>query len=194
MSYHYRDGPAVQQRTTSEAALDVPTSASGLPAASGAGGTAYLLYEPFDRSSLGSATTQQSKSQTIDRCRRPRLLRLRRRWVLPLTSTQTTHSQPYNLYVRTSTAINQEMARASSVKCGLENRPPHAKRAKAHVAKIQGQGIQICPATIPDNYLQRYRELWDRDNARIQASVSSRKRKEQLVEERQVGARLSWMD
>ena len=128
-----RDGPAVQQRTTSEAALDVPTSASGLPAASGAGGTAYLLYEPFDRSSLGSATTQQSKSQTIDRCRRPRLLRLRRR----LTSTQTTHSQPYNLYVRTSTAINQEMARASSVKCGLENRPPHAKRAKAHLAKIE---------------------------------------------------------
>ena len=73
--------------------------------------------------------------------------------------------------------------------CGLEARPAHAKRAKAHVAKIPGQGIQICPALIPDNYLQRYRDLWDRDIARKQASVNSKKRKEQLVDERQVSAR-----
>merc|ERR1712087_236975 len=70
--------------------------------------------------------------------------------------------------------------------CGLEARPAHTKRAKAHVAKIPGQGIKICPAIIPDNYLQRYRDLWDRDNARKQASVNSKKRKEQLVEERQL--------
>ena len=73
--------------------------------------------------------------------------------------------------------------------CGFETRPPHAKQAKAHVAKIPGQGIQTCPASIPDNYLQRYRNLWDRDNAKTQASVNIRKRKEQLVEERQVSAR-----
>ena len=71
----------------------------------------------------------------------------------------------------------------------FETRPAQAKRAKAHVAKIPGQVIQICPASIPDNYLQRYLELWDRDNAKKQASVSFSKRKEQLVEERQVGAR-----
>ena len=50
-----------------------------------------------------SARQPQKSKKTIDRCRRPRLLRLRRRWVLPLTSTQivtkrTAHSHPYNLW------------------------------------------------------------------------------------------------
>ena len=109
------------------------------PAASGASGTAYISFVRTIRSSLGSATTKikaddrkmssstaSAASTAVGACR-----------CVPLASTQTVtkrtaHSHPYNLYGRTSFAINQEMARASSVNgvvsklvLHMPNKPKH---------------------------------------------------------------------
>ena len=72
--------------------------------------------------------------------------------------------------------------------CGLEFAPIHATRAQWHVLKLTNKGIAICRAVIPDNYQQRYQDLWDKSSNKKAAIKRAGETTEDNIVERQQNA------
>lgn len=70
--------------------------------------------------------------------------------------------------------------------CGSTFTTIHATRAQWHVLKMSGMGINVCKEIIPDAYLQRYRNLYEKKGSRpITKRKQKRKREEAVIDQEQ---------